>query len=170
MPPASLTAKRQEANLDRSLSYLRPLVVDDLARFGSVSEGGYLVPSSAPDRDACFYAFFGLGLNWTLELALYDKRNDIVMHVYDHTKDMPRWIIDEIVVRAIKLEIGFGGVKCRYSFYKEYSGSSKEILGTFIKVYVHVLCKSVRSMSNRRFAGCLKSNMDGFLFPNLGFL
>ena len=70
--------------LPPSLDYLRPVIVDDLMRFGGASDGGYLLPRSLlGDIDAVLS--FGLATDWSLEEQLARLRPGIPIHVYDHT-------------------------------------------------------------------------------------
>jgi len=70
--------------LPSSLDYLRPVVADDLVRFGSAADGGYLLPQHLlGDIDAALS--FGLATDWSFEEQLARLRPGIPIHVYDHT-------------------------------------------------------------------------------------
>ena len=70
--------------LPPSLDYLRPVVVDDLVRFGSSTDGGYLLPQRLiGEIDAVLS--FGLATDWSFEEQLARLRPGIPIHVYDHT-------------------------------------------------------------------------------------
>ena len=77
-------AKETDRALPAALSFLDPVVIDDLRRYGGAGDGGYVLPASAIAR---FDAVISLGLsdNWTLEEELLRLRPGIVIHAYDHT-------------------------------------------------------------------------------------
>src|SRR5215469_5599755 len=70
--------------LSPNLDYLRPVVVDDLARFGNPVDGGYLLPQRLlGEIDAVLS--FGLATDWSFEEQLARLRPGIPIDVYDHT-------------------------------------------------------------------------------------
>jgi hypothetical protein len=71
-------------SLPKSLVFLNPIVVDDLARFGNPADGGYVLPMS---RIAAVDALlsFGVSNNWMLEKDLAARRPGLLIHGYDHT-------------------------------------------------------------------------------------
>jgi hypothetical protein len=70
--------------LPDSLAFLNPIIVDDLARFGTGSDGGYVLPASRL-RTIDAMLSFGISNNWSLEEALSNARPDLLIHGYDHT-------------------------------------------------------------------------------------
>jgi hypothetical protein len=76
--------KKTERALPAGLSFLDPVVVDDLRRYGHTSDGGYVLPASGVARCDAVISF-GLSDNWTLEEELLRLRPGITIHAYDHT-------------------------------------------------------------------------------------
>lgn len=66
------------------LSFLQPLVMNDLARFGNKNDGGYLLPLRSIDNLDALLSF-GLADNWIFEKDLKDRFPDLLIHTYDHT-------------------------------------------------------------------------------------
>ena len=77
-------AMAEIAPLPASLSYLRPHVVADLARYGNAKDGGYVLPSSALARIDAVVSF-GLSTDWSLEEELWRNNDALTIHVYDHS-------------------------------------------------------------------------------------
>lgn len=70
--------------LPASLTYLRPHIVPDLARYGHARDGGYVLPSSVlAGIDAVLS--FGLATDWSLEAELCRAREALTIHIYDHS-------------------------------------------------------------------------------------
>lgn len=72
------------AALPTDLSFLNPLCVDDLARFGRINDGGYILPKRAvADIDSLIS--FGISEDWSLEADIARLKPGIPIHAYDHT-------------------------------------------------------------------------------------
>jgi hypothetical protein len=77
--------------LPASLNGLRPIVPDDLIRLGVKLDGGYVVPSSVlPTADALIS--FGIGNDWSFEEQLLKRNPNILIHAYDHTVKVIRFL------------------------------------------------------------------------------
>lgn len=81
-----------------SLSFLNPIIQDDLIRIGNTFDGGYVLPSNTLKH---IDGVISLGINhdWSLEEALIAKSPNLVIHAYDHTIDIGKFR------RAFKSEI-----------------------------------------------------------------
>jgi hypothetical protein len=107
--------------LPAGLDYLRPLIVDDLVRLGSKTDGGYLLPQRAlGDIDAVLS--FGLATDWSLEEQLARLRPGIPIDVYDHTVGAKSFY-RAAKSRSWKLLSGrtsFADVRTRWNTYTGY--------------------------------------------------
>jgi len=84
--------------LPPELNYLQPRVYPDLARIGSVGDGGYLVPRSAlSELDAVLS--FGVSVDWNFEKQLRDVRPGVDIHCYDHT--VSAWLFAKFFAKGI---------------------------------------------------------------------
>jgi hypothetical protein len=127
-----------ERALPRSLDFLKPLAIDDLARFGSRGDGGYLLPSrSIAGLDACLS--FGIFDNWTFEKDLKDRVPDLLIHTYDYTvrpavkhQELRLSIIKGIIQLCV-FRCGISNVRSRIKAYREHKdfGSSPKRVGDF---------------------------------------
>ncbi len=70
--------------LREALHYLRPVIVEDLARRGRAADGGYVLPQSRLAGIDTVLSF-GLSTDWSLEEGLSQSNDRIVIHAYDHT-------------------------------------------------------------------------------------
>jgi len=70
--------------LPQELAYLRPYAIDDLARFGNKSDGGYLLPKSVVSQIDAVLSF-GVNEDWSLEEELARLIPNLKIHAYDPT-------------------------------------------------------------------------------------
>jgi hypothetical protein len=70
--------------LPARLAFLNPFLVNDLVRYGKDGDGGYLVPDSIIKQIDAVLSF-GLATDWSFEEQLSRLRENIPIHVYDHT-------------------------------------------------------------------------------------
>ena len=70
--------------LPTSLSYLRPQIVADLARFGNARDGGYVLPAGALSGIDAVISF-NLSTDWSLEEEHCRRNDTLTVHVYDHS-------------------------------------------------------------------------------------
>lgn len=95
--------------LPRSLAALRPIVVDDLARYGHRGDGGYVLPASAL-RDIDAVLSFGVSTDWTFEEDLAARKPDLIIHAYDHTVGAKQ-LRQRIALDLRTMSIGRAGVR-----------------------------------------------------------
>lgn len=122
--------KKTERALPARLSFLDPVVVDDLHRYGNTGDGGYVLPASGVARCDAVISF-GLSDNWTLEEELLRFRPKIVIHAYDHTvgkRFFRRRVVRELE-RLLQLKSTVAKLNDRISAYRSYnavfSGNSR---------------------------------------------
>lgn len=65
--------------------------LEDLKRFGSKSDGGYIL-SNKIIKKADFLLSFGLGDNFQFESDLKKANSKCKIYVYDHTIDLLYWV------------------------------------------------------------------------------
>lgn len=70
--------------LPNSVSCLKPIILEELKRYGNSGDGGYLLPASRVSEIDGVISF-GLANDWSLEKELSNIRPGIPIHVYDHT-------------------------------------------------------------------------------------
>lgn len=110
-----------EHHLPEQFSFLKPHVVDDLARYGNPADGGYLLPVSIVERIDAVLSF-GLATDWSLEEELCLRHEERVIHVYDHT------VGDRAFRRALKSTFfkflvgraSLAGLRRRYETFTGY--------------------------------------------------
>jgi hypothetical protein len=90
--------------LPESLACLKPIIIDDLKRYGRRSDGGYLLPTSRLNEiDAV--ASFGMSDDWSLEKELSTIHPTMPIHVYDHTVSADMF---HQLVKSAKRDIAVG--------------------------------------------------------------
>ena len=73
-----------EVDCPPELSFLRPVVIDELCRVGNLSDGGYAMSRSAIERSDALLSL-GLGENWSFEKAFSEINKNASIDIYDHT-------------------------------------------------------------------------------------
>lgn len=81
---SSIPANTKPGILPASLSYLNPLIVEELTRYGNRGDGGYLLPPSRLKQIDGVISF-GLSDDWSIEKDISRIRPDVPIHAYDHT-------------------------------------------------------------------------------------
>ena len=107
-----MPSRQTSRTLPVELSFLNPIVVDDLIRCGSEMDGGYVVSSSILARADALISF-GLSDNWSFEMDLARHAPDITIHAYDHSIS-ERQFYYSFRNTAIKFVIG----RCRWDDIK----------------------------------------------------
>lgn len=79
-----MSAEYISITLPPQLSYLRPYVMDDLARFGNKFDGGYLLPKTVINQIDAVLSF-GVNEDWSLEEELAKSIPNLKIHAYDPT-------------------------------------------------------------------------------------
>jgi hypothetical protein len=72
------------SNIPTDLSFLTPIVVDDLIRIGADHDGGYVIPKflvSATDT----LISMGVNEDWSFDEEMLSLNPSIKLHAYDHT-------------------------------------------------------------------------------------
>ena len=74
----------QSVKLNKSLKYILPYKIKDLARFGNKFDSGYVISKKAL-RNINFMLSFGMSNNWSFEenFLKFNLKNKV--HIYDHT-------------------------------------------------------------------------------------
>jgi hypothetical protein len=106
--------------LPTALHYLRPVIVEDLARCGRAADGGYVVPRSRlAGIDAVLS--FGLSTDWSLEEDLSQSNDRLVIHAYDHTVGAASFR-RALKNTALKFVIGRSSLDALRARYRIYAG------------------------------------------------
>jgi hypothetical protein len=115
------TAPQTPPFLPHALSFLNPVVVNDLARFGNAADGGYVLPASRV-RDVDAVLSFGVSNDWTLEEDLVGRNPGLVVHAYDHTVGGRRFAERTALemARLALLQSSWGQVRSRLNTYFGY--------------------------------------------------
>src|SRR5215469_599596 len=107
--------------LPSSLQFLRPRIVDDLARHGNARDGGYVLPSSAlASLDAV--VSFGLSTDWSIEEDLARAKPNLTIHVYDHSvgrKSFAR-ALKNATIKFLGGRTTSADLRARYATYRGY--------------------------------------------------
>lgn len=107
--------------LPSSFDFLRPVVVDDLVRFGGATDGGYLLPHRLLGQINAVLSF-GLATDWFFEEQMARLRPGIPIHVYDHTVGA-KTFYRAAKSRSLKFLSGrasFDDVRTRWKTYTDY--------------------------------------------------
>jgi Methyltransferase FkbM domain len=107
--------------LPEALHYLRPVIVEDLARRGRAADGGYVIPTSRlAGIDAVLS--FGLSTDWSLEEDLFASNGRIVVHAYDHTVGAAgfRRALKNTAMKFVVGRASLGALRARYRTYAGY--------------------------------------------------
>ncbi|MFZ5806620.1 MAG: hypothetical protein ACOY3I_05400 [Verrucomicrobiota bacterium] len=100
-------------------SYLNPVIIDDLTRFGNANDGGYLLPASAL-KAIDWVISFGVCNDWSFEKEIKDTFSNIqVIHAYDHTIGKESFLKSAFVGFA-KFILGKGSWKEMTSDFKTF--------------------------------------------------
>ena len=72
------------STLPTNLNFLRPVVIEDLKRYGNKFDGGYVLPKSSIEK---MDAMISMGINddWSLEKQLSTIKPELHIDAYDHT-------------------------------------------------------------------------------------
>lgn len=107
--------------LPASLSYLRPHIVPDLARYGNAKDGGYVLPASALGRVDAVLSF-GLSTDWSLEEELCRANDALIVHVYDHSVGAKtyRRSLKNAAVKFLAGKTPLAELRQRYSTVADY--------------------------------------------------
>lgn len=76
--------KMTNSSLPSDLNFLRPVVIEDLKRYGNKYDGGYVLPKSSIEK---MDAMISMGINddWSLESQISTIRPELHIDAYDHT-------------------------------------------------------------------------------------
>lgn len=73
-----------ELVLPSTVSWLAPVIVDDLIRVGAINDGGYVIPKHLV-HDVDVLVSMGIEEDWSFDREFSERNPRIRIHAYDHT-------------------------------------------------------------------------------------
>ena len=107
--------------LPKSLSFLAPLVTNDLIRVGNSHDGGYVVPRAAIKHSAALLSF-GVNSDWTFEKEFHEQAPTARIHTYDHTVSEETFLraIFRGIVKLILRRLSVGELARRFQLWRDF--------------------------------------------------
>ena len=107
--------------VDKKYNFLKPLKNSNLIRLGRNHDGGYIVDSSIVNKCSTLITF-GLGPDWSFELDIIKKNNDIKISMYDFSVSSTPYIKEVIkyLRRFLTFRSNYKSVSDRLDYLKKY--------------------------------------------------
>lgn len=105
----------------KDLYFLRPVIAENICRFGNFSDGGYAMSRSAIEG-ADVLLSLGLGENWSFEKAFSEINKNASIDIYDHTVSLHFFASKVLkgILKALLLKDTFSNVLARANRLKDY--------------------------------------------------
>jgi len=110
-----------EITCPEDLSFLRPVIIEEICRVGNLSDGGYVMSRSAIESSDVLLSL-GLGENWSFEKAFSEINKSASIDIYDHTVSLS-FFVSKVFRGLVKLLIfkeSFSDVSARAKRLKDY--------------------------------------------------
>lgn len=107
--------------LSEELSYLKPVIVNDLVRIGNKNDGGYVLPKSSLDKIDLLITF-GLSIEWSFEEELIQIKPTLNINAYDYTVKLKLfiWHFMVSVYRFLNFRGSLKDILSKLFLYKKY--------------------------------------------------
>ena len=107
--------------IDKKYNFLRPLKNSNLLRLGRNHDGGYIVDSSIV-KNCNTLITFGLGPDWSFELDLIKKNDDVKIYMYDYSVSSTPYIREVLkyLKRFLTFRTSYKAVSDRITYLKNY--------------------------------------------------
>lgn len=107
--------------INKKYNFLKPLKNSNLIRLGRNHDGGYIVDSSIVQKCKTLITF-GLGPDWSFELDIIKKNNDIKIYMYDYSVSSTPYLKE--VLKYLRRFLSFRGsykaVSDRIKYLRKY--------------------------------------------------
>jgi len=110
-----------EITCPEDLSFLRPVIVEEICRVGNLSDGGYVMSRSAIESAEVLLSF-GLGENWSFEKAFSKINKNALIDIYDHTVSLHFFVskVFKGLVKHLLFKESLSDVSARTKRLKDY--------------------------------------------------
>ena len=120
--------------IKKNFSFLRPIKIANLKRFGRKADGGYVIEPKILKRSN-YLLSFGLGADWSFELDCIKKNSKITVFIYDHTVNIWIYLIEvfKYFRRLMLLRVSFKNFLLRVKKLHNYINFINSPKVNFIK-------------------------------------